>query len=364
MTLELRTVNHRFFNPSIKLPSALAQWEGELREQLRQGHRARARHRRARECERAGERCAGDRRAEGRALRGAAARAAAAARARRSGRRGDDSALSRRARERTQDQETAGTAAEVQSSPSEALDALTHMREVEGARLAALLEERISVVEGALDRIALRAPERLVAERERLTKAVRELTEGVDLDQQRLAQEIALLADRLDVSEEVDRFRSHVSAFRETLASGKKEPVGKRLGISVAGNAARGEHHGQQVEGRRDAARRRGGEGRAGADRRAGGEHRMKMFPVILSAPSGGGKTTIARRLLEMRGDVGYSVSCTTRPPRGDEVEGQDYYFLSTGRVPRAAAARRVRGVGDGARQSVRHAALAKSSAC
>ena len=70
-----------------------------------------------------------------------------------------------------------------------------------------------------------------MAERERLSKAVRELTDGVDLDQQRLAQEIALLADRLDVSEEVDRFRSHVSAFRETLASGKKEPVGKRLGF-------------------------------------------------------------------------------------------------------------------------------------
>jgi guanylate kinase len=52
-------------------------------------------------------------------------------------------------------------------------------------------------------------------------------------------------------------------------------------------------------------------------------------FPVILSAPSGGGKTTIARALLGRRADVGYSVSCTTRAPRAGEREGRDYYFLS-----------------------------------
>jgi guanylate kinase len=50
---------------------------------------------------------------------------------------------------------------------------------------------------------------------------------------------------------------------------------------------------------------------------------------VILSAPSGGGKTTIARMLLGRRPDLGYSVSCTTRAPRGDEVQGRDYYFMS-----------------------------------
>ncbi len=55
----------------------------------------------------------------------------------------------------------------------------------------------------------------------------------------------------------------------------------------------------------------------------------MSHFPVILSAPSGGGKTTIARALLARRDDIGYSVSCTTRAPRAGEVEGRDYYFLS-----------------------------------
>ncbi len=50
---------------------------------------------------------------------------------------------------------------------------------------------------------------------------------------------------------------------------------------------------------------------------------------LVLSSPSGGGKTTIARALLEARGDVAYSVSATTRPPRPDERDGVDYHFLS-----------------------------------
>jgi guanylate kinase len=50
-------------------------------------------------------------------------------------------------------------------------------------------------------------------------------------------------------------------------------------------------------------------------------------FPIILSSPSGGGKTTIAHQLLATRQDVGYSVSATTRPPREGEIDGRDYHF-------------------------------------
>ncbi len=50
---------------------------------------------------------------------------------------------------------------------------------------------------------------------------------------------------------------------------------------------------------------------------------------MILSAPSGGGKTTIAHALRSAREDVGYSISATTRAPRDDEKEGVDYFFLA-----------------------------------
>jgi guanylate kinase len=55
----------------------------------------------------------------------------------------------------------------------------------------------------------------------------------------------------------------------------------------------------------------------------------VKPFLLVLSAPSGGGKSSIARNLLQGRDDLGYSVSATTRPMRDGEGEGADYYFLT-----------------------------------
>ena len=55
----------------------------------------------------------------------------------------------------------------------------------------------------------------------------------------------------------------------------------------------------------------------------------MKPFLLVLSSPSGGGKTTIAQRLLRARDDLGYSISATTRPRREGEQDGADYHFLT-----------------------------------
>lgn len=56
---------------------------------------------------------------------------------------------------------------------------------------------------------------------------------------------------------------------------------------------------------------------------------------LVLSSPSGAGKTTITRRLVERDGNLSVSISATTRPPRANEVDGRDYYFVSGGRFDR-----------------------------
>lgn len=65
----------------------------------------------------------------------------------------------------------------------------------------------------------------------------------------------------------------------------------------------------------------------------------MSPFLLILSSPSGGGKTTIARALLDAREDLGYSVSATTRAPRPGERDGVDYHYLSDAAFARGVAA-------------------------
>ncbi|HEU5169721.1 MAG TPA: guanylate kinase [Gemmatimonadales bacterium] len=65
----------------------------------------------------------------------------------------------------------------------------------------------------------------------------------------------------------------------------------------------------------------------------------MTPFLLVLSSPSGAGKTSITRRLLQCRPDLAYSVSATTRPMRPGEADGRDYHFLGRGEFERRVAA-------------------------
>ncbi|MBI4409083.1 MAG: YicC family protein [Gemmatimonadetes bacterium] len=105
------------------------------------------------------------------------------------------------------------------------------MREEEGARLRNDLDERLQAIETTLRGIEARAPERLVAERDRLRRAIAELAGDTAVEEERLVQEVAYLAERWDISEELVRLRAHVQLFRDLLDSGSAEPVGKRLGF-------------------------------------------------------------------------------------------------------------------------------------
>jgi uncharacterized protein (TIGR00255 family) len=107
------------------------------------------------------------------------------------------------------------------------------MRETEGQRLEVDLRERITAMASHLDDIESQAPQRLVSERERLRGAIRELAERDDVDEDRLARELAYLAEKWDISEELVRFRSHIDLFLETLAEPSSDGVGKRLGFVV-----------------------------------------------------------------------------------------------------------------------------------
>ena len=155
-------------------------------------------------------------------------------------------------------------------------------------------------------------------ERDRLRNAVTQLLAGRPPDDHRLAQEIALLADKLDITEELVRFRQHhVAAARAALAADR--PVGKQLGFlaqelgrEVNTMGAKANDAEIPQAGHRD-------EGRAGEISGTAREPRVKPFLLVLSSPSGGGKTTIARQLVRPRDDLGYSVSATTRPPADGE---------------------------------------------
>jgi uncharacterized protein (TIGR00255 family) len=230
LRIEIRTVNHRYFNPQLKLPADLAGVEIEMRERLRQllerGHVAVT----ARWVD-----MPGPERELTIDLTRAKQVVAAAQQLKKKLKLKGSVDLAFVARQPDVLTSTNGASeqpvqwADVQPIVERAAKDVVAMREREGQALATELNGRLDALEAAARIVEEQAPARLTAEHERLKRAVAELTAQTTVDEQRLALEIALLADRVDITEELVRFRAHVAAARAALRS--DQAVGKQLGF-------------------------------------------------------------------------------------------------------------------------------------
>lgn len=108
-----------------------------------------------------------------------------------------------------------------------ALASLQKMREEEGQHLQKDLSERIDSIEKHAEQIKKRQPVVIQEYKARLKEKIKLLNDGVEIDEARLAQEAAILADRCDITEEITRFSSHLNQFRKLFES--KEPIGRKL---------------------------------------------------------------------------------------------------------------------------------------
>ena len=238
LRVEVRTVNHRHLNVNFRLPSAFGRWEGELRDWLRT-HFARGHVNLSVRLEPPAGSSAAVRGLRIDEERVTAYLTLFREMGTRLGVPGEpDLALLTRfsdilVRDDTEAEQVEVTAEELRAVVDEAARQNLRMREDEGRRLHDDLEGRLRAIDAALAIVEERAPGRLVSERDRLRAAIAELAGGISVDPDRLAQEVAYLAERWDVNEELVRFRSHNELFRELLAAEAAEPVGKRLSFLV-----------------------------------------------------------------------------------------------------------------------------------
>lgn len=113
----------------------------------------------------------------------------------------------------------------------QALAALRVMRDREGRALAEDLTKRLATLRGMAARVRAGSPATVTAYKARLEERIAELSRNVPVEPQRLAQEVALFADRVDVAEELTRLDAHFAAFEKMIAS--QEPAGRRMDFLV-----------------------------------------------------------------------------------------------------------------------------------
>lgn len=115
----------------------------------------------------------------------------------------------------------------------EALDALVHMRTSEGVQIQQDLLERLSHMTAIIDDINAHKEDAVFAYKENLRKKMLEYVDNLDIaiNEDRLLQEVAIMADKTDITEEIVRFRSHVVQLTNTLK--KDEPIGRKLDFII-----------------------------------------------------------------------------------------------------------------------------------
>ena len=114
---------------------------------------------------------------------------------------------------------------------SDSLEMMTKMREVEGDKLKEDILSKISIIEQLVLKVEEFADTIPKAFKLKLEERVKELLGNIDIDENRIAMEVCMLADKATVDEEIIRLRSHISQVRETL--NLKEPVGRKLDFIV-----------------------------------------------------------------------------------------------------------------------------------
>jgi uncharacterized protein (TIGR00255 family) len=113
----------------------------------------------------------------------------------------------------------------------EAMRTLTDMRAREGESLQSDLATRLSLIAYVLEAIDTRAPQVVCEYQKRLQDRIRELTIGMTIDESRLLQEVAIMAEKSDVTEEIVRFRSHIEQFTDLLMTG--DGAGRKIDFLI-----------------------------------------------------------------------------------------------------------------------------------
>ncbi|MDO8722587.1 MAG: YicC/YloC family endoribonuclease [Syntrophales bacterium] len=113
----------------------------------------------------------------------------------------------------------------------EAVVALTVMREKEGDVLCRDLRDRVATVARLLDVVGNRGPQALTAYQNRLRVRIKELAGDMEIDESRLMQEIAIMAEKSDIMEEIVRLRSHIDQFNDMLQS--DQAVGRKVDFLI-----------------------------------------------------------------------------------------------------------------------------------